>query len=60
MRAYSNNKTSVWVVHQPAGERHRAVLQITLRFGRNRSEAEHLAFQSLLSAIRRMQDVTRG
>jgi hypothetical protein len=54
-RGKGANNTDVWVVHQPAGERHRAVLQITIRPGKHRSSEEHLAFQLLLAAIMRLR-----
>lgn len=59
MKRFSNNSTQVFVVWNPGGETHRSVIQITIRPGKRQSDAEHLAMQALLNAVKRMQDLTR-
>jgi hypothetical protein len=55
-RKWSVNATSVQVVYCPGRPKDRAVLQITIHRGKRLSDDQHLAFQNLLAAVKRLQD----
>jgi len=54
--SYSANRTRISVVYGPARPKAQSILQITVRFGKNPNQAEHLARQALLAAVKRYQD----
>lgn len=58
--SYSANRTRISVVYGPARPKAQSILQITIRFGKNPNEAEHLARQSFLAALKRYQEVLAG
>lgn len=53
------NRTDVFVVYNPKGERHRSVLQITIRQGKDPSVEEHIAMQRLLYAVFELQQLSK-
>jgi sulfur relay (sulfurtransferase) complex TusBCD TusD component (DsrE family) len=53
------NKTQVHVIWCPPCSDERGVLQITVRLGKRLGVREHLAFQSLLASIKKLQDTVR-
>jgi len=56
LRPDNANRPSVCVVYGPPSRTSRGVLQITYHMGKNPSDAEHLARQALLEAVKRLKD----
>jgi hypothetical protein len=52
----SVNQTRVSVAYAPSGSHYRAVLQVTVRLGKNPSPEEHLAYQAFLAALQRFKE----
>lgn len=55
----SVNRTRISVTYAPSGSHYRAVVQVTVRLGKNPSQEEHLAYQSFLAAIQQFKEAVR-
>lgn len=53
---YDVNRTDVFVVHQPRGETHRAVVQITVRPGKNLGDRQKRLLEDFLHAAARLRE----
>jgi hypothetical protein len=58
--SYSANQTRIFVVYGPPGEKHQSVLQITIRFGKNPTEREHILRQRFLQALQSYKEYLDG
>lgn len=57
MKGEGVNRTDVFVVYNPSGAKHRAVLQVTIRPGKKLGEEEKTAISSFVETALRVQQI---